>query len=587
MLKHLWLLGTSSRLFICLMIQFQVQAQGIATHDVMTNDVESVHAFSPDLGPNVLVFEPGQADAQRQIRDIFQRQERSEFGSGRYALLFKPGVYDIDIPVGFYTHVAGLGELPQDVIIKGGVWTDAAWRQHNATCNFWRCAENLTIAPPNGVNIWATSQAAPLRRIQIQGDLQLSSGGWSSGGYMADCDITGTVDAGTQQQWFSRNSQWQQWRGGAWNMLFVGCPNAPVDEWPEEPYTVIRETHAVREKPYLFVNGSQRWLVKVPSLRRAGTSGLTWDSGQAPGQSLPLDQFYVARPERDTADSINAALRAGKHLLLTPGIYSLTDTLVVSRPDTVVFGLGLPSLVSPPNKATMVVEAGEGVILCGVLLDAGPSGCDTLLQIGLPDRQAGSAENPISLHDIFCRVGGYREGKAQCMVTIHDDHVLGDNLWLWRADHGKNVGWDENTCETGLRVEGDALTIYALFVEHTQSYQTVWNGNGGRVFFYQSEMPYDPPSQAAWGSKTSAGFASYKVGDHVTTHEAWGLGIYHVFKQAAVVADNAIETPSAPGVSIHHAFTYRLHGGQPGSGIRNVVNGRGGDSISRDKATVK
>ena len=43
---------------------------------------------------------------------------------------------------------------------------------------------------------------------------------------------------------------------------------------------------------------------------------------------------------------------------------------------------------------------------------------------------------------------------------------------------------------------GDTIT------EHFQQNQVVWNGNGGRVYFYQSELPYDPPSQAAWNSPT-------------------------------------------------------------------------------------
>src|SRR5205085_1828070 len=107
-----------------------------------------------------------------------------------------------------------------------------------------------------------------------------------------------------------------------------------------------------------------------------------------------------------------------------------------------------------------------------------------------------------TLHDIYCRVGGYGPGKAQYMIKIYDHHVIGDNLWLWRADHGRNVGWKENTCDTGLLVQGDNVTVYGLFVEHTQSYQTIWNGNGGHVYFYQSEMPYDPPSNEIWRSPT-------------------------------------------------------------------------------------
>ena len=543
-------------------------------------------AVTPDLGPNVLIIEPGQPDAQQKIHAIFKEQERAQFGNGRYAILFKPGRHELDVPIGFYTHIAGLGRLPGDVHVAGGIWTDAAWMKRNATCNFWRTVENLSITPPDGVNMWAVSQAAPMRRTHIRGNLHMSAGGWASGGFLADCKVDGTAAASTQQQWFSRNSQWKEWTGGAWNIVFTGCINTPAGEWPEKPITVVEKTHAVREKPYLFVDEAGRWFVMVPPLRQ-GTSGVTWEGGSAQGEAIPLEMFHIARPATDTAATINAALKAGKHLLFTPGIYSIDDSIIVSRPNTIVFGLGLPSLVPTGGKPVMLVEAGEGVIVSGIIFDANEREVETLVQVGRPGRRAGRAENPICLHDIVCRVGGYGPGRAKFMVQIHDSNVIGDNFWLWRADHGKNVGWTQNTCATGLLVEGDDVTIYGLFVEHTQAHQTVWNGNGGRVHFYQSEMPYDPPSAEAWRSPSGEGFASYKVGDQVKTHEAWGLGVYHVFKAAPVVAENAIETPDGPGIRMHNMLTFRLHGGKPGSGIRNVINGRGGEVITSQKAIVK
>ena len=258
----------------------------------------------------------------------------------------------------------------------------------------------------------------------------------------------------------------------------------------------------------------------------------------------------------------------------------------MKRPGTVVLGLGLPSLMPRTGRTVLRVEAGEGVTISGLVVDAGPVETDTLVQFGLPGAQGGSKNNPVVVHDLFCRAGGYGEGKAKRMVAIHTRFLIGDNFWLWRADHGAKVAWTESTCETGLLVAGDDVTLCGLFVEHTQGYQTRWNGERGRVFFYQSEMPYDPPSQEAWRSPTGSGFASYKVGDQVKTHQAWGVGVYHVFKKAVVIADNAIEAPAGPGMELNHLFTFRLGGGKPGSGIRNVVNGHGGETIVAPKATV-
>ena len=91
------------------------------------------------------------------------------------------------------------------------------------------------------------------------------------------------------------------------------------------------------------------------------------------------------------------------------------------------------------------------------------------------------------------------------------------------------------------------------------------------MYFYQSEMPYDPPSQDQWKHGTTNGYASYKVADNVTTHEAWGLGVYSVFR-TNVVSDNAFETPTAPGIKMHHLVTQRLG---RGGGITHVINGQG------------
>ena len=251
-----------------------------------------VFAADPDFGPNVFVFDPAGTNTQQQIRTVFKEQERAQFGKGRYAFLLKPGRYELDVPVGFYTHVAGLGKLPDDVSIVGHVWTDAAWMNRNATCNFWRTVENLSVEPPDGVNVWAVSQAAPLRRTRIKGDLHLSSGGWSSGGFMADCQVDGTVKAGSQQQWFSRDSAWKEWQGLNWNMVFVGCENPPMGEWPQRAVTRIAKTPVIREKPFLvFQDGA--WFVNVPPLRQA--------SARAPGEALPIGSFYIAKAGVDTA----------------------------------------------------------------------------------------------------------------------------------------------------------------------------------------------------------------------------------------------------------------------------------------------
>ncbi len=86
--------------------------------------------------------------------------------------------------------------------------------------------------------------------------------------------------------------------------------------------TVVASTPVIREKPFLFVDGSGNYLVMVPNLK-SGSSGSSWASGMPPGSPLSIDRFYVAKPGTDTATTMNAALAQGKLLLLTPGDYQL------------------------------------------------------------------------------------------------------------------------------------------------------------------------------------------------------------------------------------------------------------------------
>lgn len=577
-----------SKSAVSLLAVLMVSIQSVSAFGAATPSVGLGQEADPDFGPNVLIFNPSMTTIQKQMDAIFASQESREFSSNRYAYLFKPGQYDLDVQVGFYMQVVGLGQSPDDVAITGAVRSKATWRKGNATCNFWRCAENLSVTPTRDgdVNVWAVSQGTALRRIHVKGDLKLSDNGWSSGGFIADCKIDGEVNSGSQQQWLSRNAQWGNWRGGGWNMVFVGTTNPPDGTWPIKPYTVVQETPIVAEKPYLFVDGGGHYYVMVPSLNSNGTQGITWAHESTPGKAIPIDQFFLAHPDKDNAYSINAALDAGKNLLFTPGIYHLESSIRVTRPGAVVLGLGYPTLVPDRGRPAMVVSDVDGVKVGGLLFEAGTVDSPTLLEVGEPGHSASHSTDPVFLYDIFCRAGGATVGTAGSFVTIQSNNVVGDNFWLWRADHGKGARWNSNKTRNGLIVNGNDVTLYGLFVEHCQEYQTIWNGNGGRVYFYQSEMPYDPPSQAAWSHGGVRGYASYKVGDAVTTHEAWGLGVYCVFRSAPVIADAAIETPVSPGIRMHHMITLRL-GGQRGSGINHVINANGAAVILTNEARVK
>ncbi|GHJ56864.1 coagulation factor 5/8 type [Nonomuraea sp. TT08I-71] len=538
----------------------------------------------PDFGPNVFVYDPATPveEIQSNLDRIFAAQEHNEMGFDRYAVLFKPGRYEVNARLGYYTTVAGLGAHPDDVEIHGAVRVIGQPDPNSpagisALTNFWRSAENLAVSPTDWSNQWAVSQASPMRRVHIKGILWLEpgNGGYSSGGYIADSKVDGITINGSQQQWLTRDSELGgDWTNGVWNQVFSGVLGAPAQGFPNPPYTTLETSPVTREKPYLFVDGEGRWRVAVPRLRR-DTAGTTWGAGAAPVPSLPLADFFIARPT-DSARRINQELsRPGRHLLLTPGVYHLDRALRVKHPDTVVLGLGMPSLAPTTGDAALRIEDVDGVRIAGVLVDAGPVESEVLVEVGKRHSHRSHATDPISLQDVFFRIGGPYAGRAVTSLVVNSRHTLIDNIWAWRGDHGRpgTIGWTVNTADTGVVVNGDDVTAYGLFVEHYQRWQTIWNGERGRTVFYQSELPYDPPSQAAWRSPTGNGWASYKVADHVREHEAWGLGVYSYFNQKVDIrCDRAIEAPRRAGVRFHDAVTVFLDGS---GGIERTVNEAG------------
>jgi hypothetical protein len=581
----------------------------------------------PNFGPNVFVFSPGmpQSQIQATVDAVADQQVPNQFGPQRFALLFEPGTYGsraapLIFQVGYYTTVAGLGASPSDVTINGAidVFNQCFSGSCTALVNFWRSLSNLTInvtlpkqppayspTPPdkpgcaNTAEFWATSQAAPVRRVHVNGFFSLmdycSSPSFSSGGFIADSQFSNsTVLNGSQQQFIVRNSDLDGWKNGVWNQVFMGdtgkVPPQSFGSVAQEaggppPYTTLATSPVTREAPFLSVDAAGRFSVFVPSVQ-LDSVGTTWSGGPTAGSTIPIDRFFVATPA-DSVTTINAELARGQDLILTPGVYHVDRTIVVRRPDTVVLGLGFPTLVPNDGVVAMTVADVEGVKLAGLLFDAGPVNSPALLQVGTgqgmeglgvePDRRTDPAD-PTMLQDVFFRVGGAGPARATTSLTVNSDNVVLDDIWAWRADHGSGVGWTVNTADTGVVVNGAAVTAYGLFVEHYQKFNVVWNGENGRTIFFQNEMPYDPPDQAAWTHDGTLGFAAYKVADSVRNHEGWALGAYCFFHVAQLAgetihASRAFEVPVTPGVRFHDLLTVSLGGVGV---IDHVVNDFGG-----------
>jgi hypothetical protein len=492
--------------------------------------------------------------------------------------------------------VAGLGQNPSQVVINGAVqvFNQCSGTTCNATDNFWRSMSNLTINVMGntgcqaGDDFWAVSQAAPMRRVQVNGNLSLmdycnGSPDFASGGFIADSRFTGgTVTNGSQQQFITRDSSLDGWSNSVWNQVFCGDPGAPAqsfaansgDSGGPSSYTTLANCPVTEEEPYLYTSSSGAFNVFVPSLR-TGSSGPTWTAtANTPGTSLSLNTFYVATPSSSVA-TINAALAAGDNLIFTPGVYSIGSTINVTRADTKIIGLGFPTLIPSSGNLTMNVADVSGVNISGVIFDAGPTSSSALLQVGTQGSTVSHASDPVSIDDVFFRIGGATAGTAATSFIDNSNSSIIDDVWAWRADHGAGAGtWTGDQANTGVIVNGNNVTAYGLFVEHYQKDEVIWNGQGGEVIFFQNENPYEVPSQSAWmSSATQNGYPAFFVPNSVTSFTGYGMGSYSFFDQGVAIENAmAFQAPNTAGVAFHDLLTVFLNGS---GGIQTVINGTG------------
>jgi hypothetical protein len=569
--------------------------------------IASAAPSAPALGPNVTIFDPSMpvSEIQATVGAIHAQQVDDEMGTNRHLLLFKPGVYGsasqpLQMKVGYYTEVAGLGASPADVKINGKIEVYNRCLEGGGTSNcvalvnFWRTLSNLSLTinalGQDGcrasANFWAVSQAVSMRRLQIAGgtlslmDYCTAGPQFASGGFIADSRLPSVIN-GSQQQWLTRNSEIGGWSNGVWNQVFAGVVGAPSEAgFPTPPYTTLGTTPVSREKPYLFADGQGNYSVRVPSAQ-TDSSGVSWADGMTAGRTLPLRDFFIARPS-DSAGVINKALARGMNLLLTPGIYDVAASISVKRANAVVLGLGHATLTAVNGSVPLTVADVPGVVIAGVTIDAGTVKSPVLMRVGKKNGtnspKKSDPTNPTTLSDVYFRVGGPHIGKTGIALEVNSNRVLIDHTWVWRADHGvegltDTERWNTNVGRNGVVVNGDDVTATGLFVEHFQQYNTVWNGERGVTILYQNELPYDPPSQADWMNDGVEGWAGYKVGDRVKKHKLYGGGVY-VFNRndPSIHTENGFEVPQTPGVQLHHVMTVNLAAGT----IDHVVNGVGG-----------
>src|SRR6185312_15408282 len=128
------------------------------------------------------------------------------------------------------------------------------------------------------------------------------------------------------------------------------------------------DLHDTREKPFLTIAANGSYSVYVPGAQRS-SSGTTWSTGQTPGRSIPIGDFFIAKPG-DSVQAINEALSEGKNLLFTPGVYEIDKTIKVKHADTIVLGLGMPTLEAENGVVPMTVADRPGIEVSELMFDA-------------------------------------------------------------------------------------------------------------------------------------------------------------------------------------------------------------------------
>jgi hypothetical protein len=532
------------------------------------------------------------------------------------------------------------------------------WRSmSNLTLNVMDTANNyvpqpITQLPPIGANadcyggstdMWSVSQATPVRSMIINGNLNFQafcsetnfqSNDFASGSYVANSEINGQLDWSGNQQGIARNSDFQSAAGFVWDYVYSGdgCPpgftpkagttcSPNQDAFGSSPagtegvigvnqVTALAQSPATAEEPFLYTDSSGKFSVFVPSVQ-TNSSGPNFLNGSEAGSSLPLSSFFVANPSTPVA-AINLALLAGKNLVLTPGVYDLAAPIVVERPNTVVLGLGFATLVPQHGNAALIALPNVGVKISGLIVDAGPVNSPVLVSVGVPGLTAGTAANPDTIQDVFFRIGGAETTPVSATVSLLDNasHSIIDDVWAWRADHGANTsvtgpqgqvgaGWTYNQGDTGVVVNGDNVTAYGLAVEHYQKTEVIWNGQGGTNIFFQNELPYDPPSQAAWNkSATQLGYPAFAVSPNVTSFNGYGMASYVVFiyTNATLFDSMAYQAPNKPGVKftdvgdLFISSTCSVNGDCPtaaqSGGLQSVIDGAGGSATDANPVTM-
>ena len=286
------------------------------------------HAAPPDFGPNVKIFDPSMPTSQIQatVDAIAGQQVRTSSGRSATRCCSSPAPTarppnPLNFQVGYYTSVAGLGRLagrrrhqrlglrPQPVrrrqllyraqqLLALAVEPDD--QRDQARLRLLQPASSGRCRRPRRCG-GSTSTGRPTLMDYCTGP------SFASGGFIADSQFDGSrrSTARSSSGWSATASS-TAGRNGVWNQVFSGVVGAPAQCFPALP-NVCGPYTTLADQPgdpggAVPVRRRERAATRCSCPRRSATpSGTTWGSGPTPGTSIPLDEFFVAKPTRRRA----------------------------------------------------------------------------------------------------------------------------------------------------------------------------------------------------------------------------------------------------------------------------------------------
>lgn len=439
--------------------------------------------------------------------------------------------------IGYYQSAMGLNpEGKADAIVAAVQVLTGGQPSPCALNNFWRSISNIQV---NGAFNWFVSQAAPFRQMRVVGDTSLTAGVdggcYASGGYGANSTL-GNVNMNGNQQWLLRNCIFDTWVANMWNSVALDSVGG-LEAKSLPCLTAARNTGDLRRAvpggvpPFLAYKGGEYGLVLPEFYASNVPQGRLVVPPDAPFRSLSTGGVYVVSEAAFQSDELAAALGAGQCILFTPGTYQVT--LHVTRPGTVIVGIGQPILQGTPAIRISTPD----VVLTGVLLESIPgaaSKADAILIV--ESNPSASQAKPVRVADVWVRHGAKTMGESKLLpalidlIAIHQSYTYVENIWSWRQDHTKDasggVGRSVAVVQHAIHVYPEALgvTCVGAQAEHSLGVPVLWEGASGTLIFLQCELPYEMQSDSLVPGLLVQGddFLGISLGVYIYTPPQWG-----------------------------------------------------------------